>query len=269
MRTKRPPLPPRPNSDGDRAEHHNSRRGQLSHLLIPQGLWYSQRFLQNSCFERVGLGFHHSAFAIKSEGHLDRSPNFPKHIPRGELVDLLSKALLYIEVESHWREGSLTLNCRAPFSLLDKHTCDIDGTMKPAALAIPPDSTARLLSSSRPAPPAEEDIETLRRAEEEGMDVDSQAEPQAETSTDVREQDVPGVQLYDGSKSTVRRLSSKYRLVLLKESGLCMRLESNEREYLGNWVGLLPNIVYHRGADLTSLQDKRRAGSRLESTTRL
>ncbi|KAF9654443.1 WD40 repeat-like protein [Thelephora ganbajun] len=150
-------------------------------------------------------GFHHAAFAIKSEGHLDRSPNFSKHIPRGELVDLLSKALLYIEVETHWCEGSLTLNCRAPFSLLDKHTCDIDGTMKPAALRIPPESTARLLNGLKQAPPAEEDEGTPRRVEEDGMDIDSQAQLQAGTSINTQEQnhEVPGVQLYDGSKSAV------------------------------------------------------------------
>lgn len=162
-------------------------------------------FPKRSCSNRVGLGFHHAAFAIKSEGHLDRSPNFSKHVPRGELVDLLSKALLYIEVETHWSEGSLTLNCRAPFSLLDKHTCDIDSVKEPAALRIPPESTSRLLNSLRLAQPVEEDEGTPRRGEEEGMDVDSQTEPQAGTSTDAREQqlEVPGVQLYDGSKSAV------------------------------------------------------------------
>ena len=151
------------------------------------------------CSNRVGLGFHHAAFAIKSEGHLDRSPNFTKHIPRGELVDLLSKALLYIEIETHWSAGSLTLDCRTPFSLLDKHTCDI-GAIKSGTPRIPPEST------TKPAPPVEDDDEgTPRRVEEDGMDVDSQAEAQAETSADSREQkhEVPGVQLYDGSKSTV------------------------------------------------------------------
>ena len=73
--------------------------------------------------------------------------------------------------------------------------------MKPAALRIPPESTARLLNSLKPVPPFEEDEGTPRRVEEDGMDVDSQAETHAVTSTDTRE--VPGVQLYDGSKSAV------------------------------------------------------------------
>jgi transducin (beta)-like 1 len=117
--------------------------------------------------------------------------------------------LLYIEVETHWCAGSLTLNCRAPFSLLDKHTCDIDGVAKHTALRIPPESTARLLNSFRPASQIEDDEGTPKRAEEEGMDVDSQAQAQAETSTDIREQsdEVPGVQVYD-SKSAVRSFPS-------------------------------------------------------------
>lgn len=71
-------------------------------------------------------GFNHSAFALRNEGRLQNSPYFQKHIPRGELIDLLSKALLYLEVESHWRTDSLTTNCKAGFSLLDPHICSLD-----------------------------------------------------------------------------------------------------------------------------------------------
>ena len=145
-----------------------------------------------------------------------------KHIPRGELVDLLSKALLYIEVETHWSEGSLTLNCRAPFSLLDKHACDIDGAMKPAALRIPPESTTRLLNSLRPAPPVEEDEGTPRRAEEDGMDVDSQAEPQTETDTREQKHEVPGVQLCDCSKYAVCYLSPVPPRLSKRSRSLCV-----------------------------------------------
>ena len=71
-------------------------------------------------------GFGHSAFAIRNEGRLQNSPLMSKHIPRGELVDLLSKALLYIEVESHWRGDSMTANCKSGFSLLEPHVCSTD-----------------------------------------------------------------------------------------------------------------------------------------------
>lgn len=38
-------------------------------------------------------------------------------------MDLLSKSLLYTEVEAHWQTNASTANCRAPFSLLQQHTC--------------------------------------------------------------------------------------------------------------------------------------------------
>ncbi|KAF8203915.1 WD40 repeat-like protein [Pholiota molesta] len=71
-------------------------------------------------------GFNHSAFALRNEGRLQNSPYFQKHIPRGELIDLLSKALLYLEVESHWRTDALATNCKAGFSLLEPHTCSLE-----------------------------------------------------------------------------------------------------------------------------------------------
>ena len=72
------------------------------------------------------IGFNHSAFALRNEGRLQNSAFFQKHIPRGELVDLLSKALLYLEVESHWRNDGLTTNCKNGFSLLEPHVCSVE-----------------------------------------------------------------------------------------------------------------------------------------------
>ncbi|KJA28617.1 hypothetical protein HYPSUDRAFT_156006 [Hypholoma sublateritium FD-334 SS-4] len=108
-------------------------------------------------------GFNHSAFALRNEGRLQNSPYFQKHIPRGELIDLLSKALLYLEVESHWRTDSLTTNCKAGFSLLDPHICSLDD---PSEKSPPPSemnmetvdseklpvSAQRPTASSAPAP---------------------------------------------------------------------------------------------------------------------
>ncbi|KAF9011057.1 WD40-repeat-containing domain protein [Cyathus striatus] len=71
-------------------------------------------------------GFNHSAFTLRNEGRLQNSPHFGKHIPRGELVELLSKALLYLEMESHWRGDSITTNCKTGFSLLEPHVCSVD-----------------------------------------------------------------------------------------------------------------------------------------------
>ncbi|KAK7465521.1 hypothetical protein VKT23_005495 [Stygiomarasmius scandens] len=68
-------------------------------------------------------GFEHSAFALAKEAHLERSPCFAKHVPRGELVELLSKSLLYTEVEYHFQGGELAANCKTGFSLLETHVC--------------------------------------------------------------------------------------------------------------------------------------------------
>jgi transducin (beta)-like 1 len=38
---------------------------------------------------------------------------------------LLSKALLYLEVESHWRADGLTNNCKTGISLLEPHICSL------------------------------------------------------------------------------------------------------------------------------------------------
>ncbi|KAH7923908.1 WD40 repeat-like protein [Leucogyrophana mollusca] len=71
-------------------------------------------------------GFQHSAFSLRMEGRLDHSHHLKKHIPRGELVELLSKALLYKEVEAHWKGDSLANNCKTSFSLLEPHVCSLD-----------------------------------------------------------------------------------------------------------------------------------------------
>ncbi|KAF7292864.1 hypothetical protein MIND_01185400 [Mycena indigotica] len=78
----------------------------------------------------IDSGFKHSAFTLCMEAKLDESPNFSKHIPRGELIDLLSKSLLYREVESHWKADNLALNCKVGFTLLDPHVCSLEPPKK-------------------------------------------------------------------------------------------------------------------------------------------
>lgn len=69
------------------------------------------------------LGFEHTAFVLRTEGRLERSSHFNDHVPRGELVELLTKALLYLEVETHWRGDTMLTECKTPFSLLRRHEC--------------------------------------------------------------------------------------------------------------------------------------------------
>ncbi|KAJ7919314.1 WD40 repeat-like protein [Mycena leptocephala] len=98
----------------------------------------------------VDSGFKHTAFSLCMEGRLENSPNFSKHIPRGELVDLLSKSLLYREVESHWKAGHLALNCKAGFSLLEPHVCSLEPP-KTKSAPLPLTYTQRALGQSNRA----------------------------------------------------------------------------------------------------------------------
>jgi transducin (beta)-like 1 len=48
------------------------------------------------------------------------------------LIELLIKALLYTEVEAHWRgNNDMTGNCTAGFSLLETHVCSLNPDAKP------------------------------------------------------------------------------------------------------------------------------------------
>ena len=90
-------------------------------------------FSEDIFFFHSSIGFNHSAFALRNEGRLQSSPYFSKHIPRGELIELLSKALLYLEVESHWRNDELTTKCKTGFSLLEPHVCSLDASAAKSA----------------------------------------------------------------------------------------------------------------------------------------
>jgi transducin (beta)-like 1 len=75
------------------------------------------------------------------EGRLESTPHFAKHIPRGELVELLTKALLYVEVESHWKGDKLDSNCKTTFSLLEPHICSRDTNTSSKPKPPPPKTT--------------------------------------------------------------------------------------------------------------------------------
>lgn len=70
-------------------------------------------------------GFSHTSYALRHEARLDSSPNLNVRIPRGELIKLLNKALLYSEAEAHFRRDGSNSNeqCNAPFSILKAHVC--------------------------------------------------------------------------------------------------------------------------------------------------
>ena len=127
------------------------------------------------------LGFVHSAFVLRAESHLDKSAHFGKHVARGELVELLSKALLYTEVEAHWRGNAMTKNCQTPFTLLDKHVCALDPTMSPLTILQPPSIINEITlpytngtsEKRKAATSAFGDAPKEKRARIEDMEVDS------------------------------------------------------------------------------------------------
>ncbi|KAJ7664938.1 WD40 repeat-like protein [Mycena rosella] len=125
-----------------------------------------------------GKCFKHTAFSLCMEGRLENSPNFSKHIPRGELVDLLSKALLYREVESHWKADHLASNCKAGFSLLDPHICSLEppklrSVPLPISYSQRPHTTQSIYSTDgkRKASPAGDGPDKRARRDGDDMDV--------------------------------------------------------------------------------------------------
>ena len=106
-------------------------RGQPHYLCISTRLWLvSGQHLRRDRFtiltHKHCTGFLHTAYLLKAEGRLEQSSHFNDHIPRGELVELLTKALLYTEVETHCKGDGLITDCQTPFSLLKRHECTID-----------------------------------------------------------------------------------------------------------------------------------------------
>jgi len=109
------------------------------------------------------------------EGRLDQSPHIKKHIPRGELIELLSKALLYTEVEAHWKGDELTTNCSAPFSLLDPHTCSLQSAssaLEQGAAKVNGDTAGK-----RKASTPSEDSRAEKRARKEQNEKDGASVP--------------------------------------------------------------------------------------------
>lgn len=132
------------------------------------------------------IGFQHSSFALRTEGRLDLSPHAKTPIRRGELVDLLSKALLYTEVESHWKLDANAAKCTAPFSLLVPHVCSVRHSRRqhtPASVSASP--RPELFPSPHINGNAHEVGIAQKRKASPKVSVDTRAEKRARTSEDV------------------------------------------------------------------------------------
>lgn len=68
--------------------------GALEIIFYPSGPVISL----NDCWQ-WHLGFEHTAYNLRNEAHLDHSPNINVSLPRGELIALLRKAMLFQESE--------------------------------------------------------------------------------------------------------------------------------------------------------------------------
>ena len=102
----------------------------------------------------------------------------------------MSKALLYSEAEAHWKGNAMTNNCKAPFTILDRHVCALDPAIPPTVtfqapvVEIPVPATNGT-SEKRKAitPPPVESVPKEKRARTEEMEVDSVTSSTERTST--------------------------------------------------------------------------------------
>ncbi|RPD55852.1 WD40 repeat-like protein [Lentinus tigrinus ALCF2SS1-6] len=130
-------------------------------------------------------GFSHSAFVLRAESKLERSTFYGKSVPRGELVELLAKALLYSEVEAHWKGNNMSLSCTNKFGLLEPHVCSYDPQLPPPP---PPVSQRIPLASVQPQAhahgfaSASSDPSLKRKAS--GMSSSEDNPPEKKTRTD-------------------------------------------------------------------------------------
>lgn len=129
------------------------------------------------------VGFQHSAFCLNVEAGFGPSHR-DTYVRRGQLVDLLSKALLYTEVESHWRADVVTTTCQTPFSLLKDHVCSPDATQTP----VPVLEKAAALKAGRIdeihiAPTSALGSSSVKRKASESAVVEAPLEKRARTST--------------------------------------------------------------------------------------
>jgi transducin (beta)-like 1 len=121
---------------------------------------------------------------LRAESKLETSPNYTKHVRRGELVDLLSKALLYVEVEAHWSKDAVTTSCQTPFTLLDEHRCSADAkqTEIPVADTLSKELTA---AEAQPKRVVASNTDANKRKAPERLESDAEKRARTTESTSV------------------------------------------------------------------------------------
>ncbi|GJE85862.1 WD40 repeat-like protein [Phanerochaete sordida] len=195
-------------------------------------------------------GFVHSAFVLRAEGHLEKSEHFGQHVPRGELVELLSKALLYSEAEAHWKGNAMTNNCKAPFTILNRHVCSLDPSLPPTVTFQPPlpppdtvhpvtNGTAEKRKAS--TSPAPEEVPKEKRARTEEMEVDSMTTSTEQRPADSRAQSLP--ETVDNPVPSTSKVEVETHLVPPDDIAVGMLKGHNSEVFVCAWNPANKNIL--------------------------
>ncbi|KAG8900616.1 hypothetical protein FRB99_005947 [Tulasnella sp. 403] len=179
-------------------------------------------------------GFTHTSYALRHEARLDASPNLNVRMPRGELIKLLNKALLYSEAEAHFRRrqdaNHPSTECTAPFSILKTHVCSGGSQSLPS----PPEIVRRrqeLFPPPRPGSPSFNNTEKRKASPK----ADSRAEKRARTEEEVQ----------DTVSSTGVRIRKGYG------DGVILMNGHESEVFICQWHPLKPNVLATGSKDAT------------------
>ncbi|KAI0319053.1 WD40 repeat-like protein [Amylostereum chailletii] len=198
-------------------------------------------------------GFEHTAFNLRVEGRLDRSDNFKKHIPHGELIDLLGKAMLYVEVEAHFGPNEqLTTDCTTPFSLLEDHRCS-SGPMQTSSSASASLAKVPTIEISRPtqrgtdskrkgSTPATEDMRSEKRQRTEEMESGIPTPDPSKLKKDSNKEVAPTIQraLADG---TVNKMLQPSELDETDPDAIRLLQSHRTEVFVCTWNPILPGLL--------------------------
>lgn len=133
----------------------------------------------------VDSGFEHSAWALRGEAHLDNSPNAHVPIPRGEIVMLFRKALLYMEAERAFKDkgkGAESAHDTEAITLLSRFRTPNDGPI-PEEPSIQPRPAILPSPAAIEAVQKDESSSQNEAVDRQGMDTGDESRPKKRTRT--------------------------------------------------------------------------------------
>ncbi|KAH7102918.1 WD40-repeat-containing domain protein [Auriculariales sp. MPI-PUGE-AT-0066] len=114
-------------------------------LRPPSGVDVSAREINLLIYNHLmDSGFTHTAWVLGMEARLDTDVRRVAVKP-GLLIELLVKALLYLEVDAHMDNNNFRQDCQAPFSLIKKHVCLFSNGRNAGGhdISVPPEPASR------------------------------------------------------------------------------------------------------------------------------